>query len=58
MRGEEIKTVQIIVGENSHYPNGKKFEFEKMGFSELDVLGGIYLLNRGCDRIYKLGITL
>jgi len=53
-----VNRAEIIVGESSYYPNGKKKHFERFGFSEMKYLGDIYLLNRGCDRIFKLGLTL
>jgi hypothetical protein len=53
-----IYKLEIIVGENSFYPNGTKKQFEQYGFVTVEELGEIYLLNRGKDRIYRMDKTL
>lgn len=46
--------MQIIVAENSCYPNGDIALFENIGFVKIKNLGSTYLLKKGYDNIFLM----
>ena len=58
MKKHGIVNIEVIVGKHSFYPNGTKYQFEQMGFLDIEEIGKTYILNRGYDLLYKMKKTL
>ncbi len=55
---KKYKTLEIIVGKNSYYPNGTKQYFEELGFKSIKYLENTYLLNNGSDELYLMQYSI